>query len=243
MAVTKAKKSEILEELKENFKRANSISFTSNSWLTVAEMSELRKGLREVNASFTLAKKTLIKLAMKEIYNVELDYDLLPGQIAVVCSYDDAIAGMTKANDFIKAKADRKLGEIKITWSASYFEWQLQDKVATKEIASMPSRETLLGRLVGSMQAPLSSLARFFDAASKKLMEEGRDNLGSGEVKKVEAKTEAPKGEEVKAEETKQEVVAEEVKTEEVKEVVVEQTPVVEESNQEEVSEETKEEA
>jgi ribosomal protein L10 len=85
-------------------------------------MSELRKGLREVNASFTLAKKTLIKLAMKEIYNVELDYDLLPGQIAVVCSYDDAIAGMTKANDFIKAKADRKLGEIKITWSASYFE-------------------------------------------------------------------------------------------------------------------------
>jgi len=78
MAVTKAKKSEILEELKENFKNAKSISFTSNSGLSVAEMSELRKNLREVNASFTLAKKTLIKIAMKEVHNVELNYDLLP---------------------------------------------------------------------------------------------------------------------------------------------------------------------
>ncbi len=230
MAVTKAKKIEILEELKESFKRANSISFTSNSGLTVSEMSELRKSLREVNASFTLAKKTLIKLAMKEIHNVELNYDLLPWQIAVVCSYDDAIAGMTKANDFIKAKTDRKLGEIKITWTASYFEGQLQDKAATKEIASMPSRETLLGRLVGSMQAPLSSLARFFDAASKKLTEEGKDNLGSVEAKKVEKVEikEEVKIEE-KIEEVKQEVVAEETKTEEVKVEEVSETPVVSE--------------
>jgi len=241
MAVTKAKKSEILEELKENFKRANSISFTSNSGLTVAEMSELRKSLRTVSASFTLAKKTLIKLAMKEVHNVELNYDLLPGQVAVVCSYDDAIAGMTKANDFIKEKADRKLGEIKITWSASYFEGQVQDKVATKEIASMPSRETLLGRLVGSMQAPLSSLARFLDAASKKLTEEGKDTLSSVEVKKVE-KVEIK--EEVKIEEKTEEVVAEETPVAEV--VAQEEISVAsEEVVQEEIAtpEETKEEA
>ncbi len=251
MAVTKAQKSEILKELKENFKKANSISFTSNSGLTVAEMSELRKSLREVSASFTLAKKTLIKLAMKEVHNVELNYDLLPWQIAVICSYDDAIAGMTKTNDFIKAKADRKLGEIKITWSSSYFEGQVQDKVATKEIASMPSKETLLGRLVGSMQAPLSSLARFLDAASKKLTEEGKDTLGSVEVKKVEVKAETPKVEEVKVEEVKQEVVAEEIPavTEEAVEVTQVEAPVVAEEviavAQEEIStpEETKEEA
>jgi hypothetical protein len=160
---------------------------------------------------------------------------------------------MTKANDFIKSKADRKLGEIKITWSSSYFEGQVQDKVATKEIASMPSRETLLGRLVGSMQAPLSSLARFLDAASKKLTEEGKDTLGSVAVKKVEVKAETPKVEEVKVkvEEVKQEVVAEEIPavTEEAVEVAQVEAPVVTEEvaelAQEETStpEETKEEA
>jgi len=41
------------------------------------------------------------------------------------------------------------------------------DAAATKEIAGMPSRETLLGRMVGSLQSPLSSMARFLDALAK----------------------------------------------------------------------------
>jgi ribosomal protein L10 len=52
------------------------------------------------------------------------------------------------------------------------------DADATKKIASMPSRETLLGRLVGSMQSPLSGLARFFDAAAKELESTGVDTVG-----------------------------------------------------------------
>lgn len=213
MAVTKAKKSEILAELIENFKRAKSISFTSNSTLTVSEITALRKNLRAVNASFTLAKKTLIKIAMKEVYGADIADDLLPGQIAVVCSFDDAVAGMSKTNDFIKEKTDRKLGEVKITWAGSYFEWQVQNKAATKEIAAMPSRETLLSRLVGSMQAPLSSLARFLDAASKKVEETGKTKVG--ELKGAVA---APKVEEVKAEATPVvEAVAPETPAEEAK--------------------------
>jgi hypothetical protein len=51
----------------------------------------------------------------------------------------------------------------------------------------MPSRETLLGRLVGSMQSPIAGLARFFDAASKKLEAENMANLGSKPTPKKEA--------------------------------------------------------
>ena len=63
MAVSKTKKIDILENLKKSIKDAKSIAFTTNNWLSVEEITNLRKDLRTVNWSFTLVKKTLIKIA------------------------------------------------------------------------------------------------------------------------------------------------------------------------------------
>ena len=152
-----------------------------------------------------LAKKTLIRLAMKQVHGVDVTDEMLPGQIAIVCSNVDPVAGLGKVNEIMKEIALKKGGENKITWVASFFEGVLQGPVETKEIAGLPSRETLLGRLVGSMQSPIAGLARFFDAASKKLTTENMANLGSKptpkkEEPKVEAKVEEVKTEEVKVE-------------------------------------------
>jgi ribosomal protein L10 len=49
--------------------------------MTVQDFDNLRKELRTVNSSYTLAKKTLIKIAVKEVYNLDLDLELIPGQI------------------------------------------------------------------------------------------------------------------------------------------------------------------
>ena len=65
-----------------------------------------------------------------------------------------------------------------IFYQTDSLEGELQDEAATKAIAGMPSRETLLGRLVGSMQAPLAGLARWFDAAAKDLETQGKDSVG-----------------------------------------------------------------
>lgn len=224
MAVTKAQKVEILNNLKESIKNAKSVAFTTNTWLTVEEVTNLRKSLREVNSTYSLAKKTLIKIAFKEVYNVEIDDSILPGQIAVVCSNDDAVSALWKVNAFAKEFKDPK-----IVWAWSYFEWSIKDADETKIIAAIPSRETLLGRLVWSMQSPIAGLARFFDAAAKKLTEEGKDNLwSSAPAKKVEAKVETPK-EEVKVEETPVSTpeVKEEVATVEEAQTPSETTPEV----------------
>jgi len=183
MALTRTKKEEVLNNLKTILKSANSVGFTSNSALTVEEITNLRVSLREVDATFVLAKKTLIKIAFKDVYNVELDSSLLPNQIALVLSNDDAVAGLGKVNDFMKKGQP---GEEKMQWTGAYFEEEILDAAAAKEVAGMPSRETLLSRMVGSLMSPLSGMARFLDAAAKEVETQGKENLSQIEVKKEE---------------------------------------------------------
>jgi len=211
MAVTKQQKADILADLTEKFKNATSIGFAKTNTITVAEFGDLRTALREVDASYTIAKKTLIKIALKDALDIEVDLSDLPGQIGAVCSNEDAVAGLGKVNDLVK----KTKGE-KIDWAVMVFEGELKDNESTKAIAGMPSRETLLGRLVGSMQSPLSGLARFFDAASKELDTQGKETVGKleGEAKTEEdpAKEEAPKVEEKAPEGSSEEAPTEEKK-------------------------------
>ena len=203
MAVTKQQKADILADLTAKFKQAKSIGFAATNTLTVAEFGGLRNELRAVGANYTVAKKTLIKIALKDALDIEVNLDDLPGQIGAVCSNDDAVAGLGKVNDLVKSTKGEK-----VEWAVSIFEGELKDNESTKAIAGMDSRETLLGRLVGSMQSPLSGLARFFDAAAKEHETQGKETVGTleGEAKAPEApaaeekKEETAKVEEVKVE-------------------------------------------
>ncbi len=232
MAVSKQQKVEILNNLVAKFKEAKSIGFATTNTMTVDEFAELRKWLREVNATYTLAKKTLIKKALKEALDIDIDLSNLEGQIGCVCSNDDAVAWLGKVNDLVKETSGEK-----ITWACSIFEGELKDLEETKVVASMPSRETLLSRLVGSMKSPISGFARFLDAAAKELESQGKETVGqlewekteapkeeAKEEKKEEVKEEAPKAEDAPAKEEapkaeeKAETPAPEAKEEEKKE-------------------------
>lgn len=208
MAVSKQQKVEILAKLVEQVKNAQSIGFAKTNTVTVAEFDALRADLRNVGATYTLAKKTLIKKAVKEALNIDIEITDLPGQVGMVCSNEDAIAGLSKVNDFVKKHEKKE----KMLWVASIFEGVFQGETETKVIASMPSRETLLGRLVGSMKSPISALARFMDAAAKEVEVQGKTTVGELDGKKAESTpvveekkeeetaAEAPKAEEVVAE-------------------------------------------
>lgn len=208
MAVSRQQKEDIFAGLVERIKAAQSIGFSATSTMTVSEFSGLRKDLREVGATYTLAKKTLIKKAVKEALNIEIDLSTLEGQIGMVCSNEDAVAGLGKVNDLVK----KSKGE-KITWAACIFEGELKDLEETKVIAGMPSRETLLSRMVGSMMSPLSGMARLLDAVSKEVETQGKAKAGEleAEAPAVEAKEEAPVAEE-KTEEVVAETATEETK-------------------------------
>lgn len=215
MAVSKSKKVEILAELEKELKLASSVAFTSNTKLTVLDITNIRRELIKVDAKLMLAKKTLVKIAFKNVYNVELNDEVLPWQVAVLISKWDKIAWVSIVNKY--ANEFRKEEKIKFVWA--YFDGQVLDAAATGKIANLPSREVLLAKLLGSMMSPLSALARFFDWAKNEL--EAKNvakvwDLVSFVEKKEETKTEEAPVE--TKEEAKEEVVEakEEIKTEEV---------------------------
>ncbi len=202
MAVTKAKKSEQLAALESHLKEAKSIAFTSNQRITALEVSSLKKDLRAQNALFLIAKKTLIRIAFKNVYNQEIDLATLPGQVALVIGKGDAIAPLGVTNKYSKEWAK----EEKMVFVAGYMEGRMMDGPEIKKLATLPSREVLLAKLLGSMMSPLSGLARFFDAAKKDLesksLSKVGDLVGSAPVPaQSEAPVLAPK-EEAKIEET-----------------------------------------
>ena len=174
MAVTKAKKAEQLAVLEAHLKTATSVAFTSNTKVTVLEISALKKDLRAQNAIYLTAKKTLIRIAFKTVYGADVDLATLPGQVGLVISQGDALAPFSIANKY----ANDWKKEQKMTFVAGYMEGRLMDATETAKLATLPSREVLLAKLLGSMMSPLSGLARFFDAAGKDLTAKSLTKVG-----------------------------------------------------------------
>lgn len=215
MAITKQKKAEIMNDLVAKFKEAKSIWFATTNTVTVKEFARLRKSLREINASYTLAKKTIIKKALKEALDIDVDTNSLEWQIWIVCSNDDSIVWLSKVNIFMKEVNWPKWKLGKLVWSISIFEGELKTIEETKVLASLPTKETLLSRLVGSMKSPISALARFFDATKKELETKWINSvwdLKNATPKKEEtAKTEGTKVSEIPVWETPKEEIKIEV--------------------------------
>lgn len=150
MPITRQKKEEILAGLVKKFKEAQSIVFAQNKGLTVNQVQELKRKLREKNADMKVAKKTLMKIAAKEAgYNVEIPDEAMVGAIGAVFSNDDVAAGAKIVYDYAKKhKALSLLGGL------------LDGKIMTldeaKALATLPSKEELMAKLVYLLKSPIS---------------------------------------------------------------------------------------
>lgn len=169
MTVSRSRKSQQLAALEALLGEATSVGFVTTQKVTVEEVSNLKKELRASDAYFLVAKKTLMRIAFKNVYNADLDISTLPGQVALIIAKGDKVAGLGITNKYATAwKKDKK-----ITFVGAYFDGTLMDAENATKLATLPSREVLLAKLLGSMLSPLSGLARFFDGAKTKMEENG----------------------------------------------------------------------
>ena len=153
-------KKPVVEEISELLNGAATAVVVDYRGLTVAEDTELRKQLREAGVTYKVYKNTLIKRAAEGTDFASLDPNL-EGPTALAVSKTDATAPARILAEFAK-KAD------KLELKGGVVEGTYYDAAGIGVIASIPSRDVLLGRLLGSMQSPITNFARVLNQIAEK---------------------------------------------------------------------------
>ena len=164
MSVNKENKKQLVSELVSQLKDAKSIVFVDYRGLTVAQDTVMRRSFRNENVSYRVCKNTLFKLALKEIGVNDFDEKMFEGTTAVVFGNDE----VAPARLFCKSAKDFNKMEVKF----GIVDGKVMDKNAVEALAKVPSREVLIAMLLGTLQGPISALAR----ALKEIAEKKQEN-------------------------------------------------------------------
>lgn len=172
MAVSKAKKVETLAKLNDRFKRSKACVFVNFQGMTVDDTVKLRKSLVTSGIDYQVAKKTLMRLMAQEGNVGDFDADKLDGSIGIAFGYADEVS-LAKT---IKGHT-KQFQTLKIV--AGIIDGKMVEGSVINTLASLPGREELLAKLVGTMlsplrgfvgslQSPISGFVRVLKAYSEK---------------------------------------------------------------------------
>ena len=146
-------------EIKEKLEKATSVVLSQYQGLTVEEDTVLRKNLREAGVEYKVYKNTLVTIAAKEL-GLEGIVEYLEGPVAIAFGYEDVTVAARVLNDFAK---DHKKLELK----AGIVEGEVYDTDKIKQLATIPSKEVLIAKLLGSIKSPIASFARVINAIAE----------------------------------------------------------------------------
>jgi len=145
-------KQPVVSEIKELLEGAETAVVVDYRGITVAQDTDLRKKLREAGISYKVYKNTMIRFAAKGTAFEALD-PVLEGPTAIAVSKTDATAPARILAEFAKTAPALEI-------KGGVVEGIFCDAKAMEKISSIPSREILLGKLLGSIQSPITNFAR-----------------------------------------------------------------------------------
>ena len=156
-------KAPIVEEIKANLEGAKSVVLVDYLGLTVEQDTNLRRAAREAGLIYKVYKNTMVKRAIEGTEFADIAKDL-EGPTAVAISKEDATAPARVVANFAKTapKLEMKSGIVEGTY---------YDAEGIKAISQIPSRDELLSRLLGSLQSPITNLARVINQVAEQKAE------------------------------------------------------------------------
>ena len=138
-----------VKDIKEKFDKSKVVILTDYKGLTMSQMSKLRKKLRPIDAEYKVFKNTLISRAIKDKAYDGID-PLLTGSTAILFGYEDQVAPTKVLSEFIKENEKPGI-------KGGLLDGKVIDTKTITMLAKLPSREVLLGRVVGTMKAPITN--------------------------------------------------------------------------------------
>ena len=149
MPKSKQQKQEAVESLAKGLKNSKGVVFANFQGLTVAETEELRRECRKENVEVLAAKKTLVKRALDEAGFKDIDSGAFEGGVATFMGLGDEISPAKIVSKFAKAHDA-------VTLFGGILEGKFIDSKMVKSLSMLPSKQELLSKLVGSLNAPIS---------------------------------------------------------------------------------------
>ena len=148
MAKTKQQKQDTVQSLVGGIKQAKAVVFANFQGLKVSDSEDLRRKCRAEKITFLASKKSLLKKALTEI-GLDVDAEAFPGGVATVMGTEDDVSPARLIYNFAKTH------EVVKTFGG-ILEGKFIDAAKVKELAVLPSKQELLAKLVGTLNAPIS---------------------------------------------------------------------------------------
>jgi large subunit ribosomal protein L10 len=142
--LNRREKEQVVSDLQKQVEQVKAVVLTNYRGLKVGQMDQLRRRLREEKITYSVVKNTMMKLASKGSALEKL-HDYFEGPTAIAMSTGDPIPLARILSEFQKAQP---LLEIKAGW----IEGRVSSPEEVRALASMPSREVMFGRILGSIQ-------------------------------------------------------------------------------------------
>ncbi len=160
MAITKAKKTEVVEKLTGAFEKAKSLVFVNFKGLTVGNTTLMRSNLKKEGVAYSVAKKTLTERAL-ETQKYEGDKPSLDGELAIAWG-EDLVAPAREVYAFVKKFPEnlRILGGV--------FEGRYMSQAEIEGIATIPPTPVLRGMFVNIINSPIQRFAIALNEIAKK---------------------------------------------------------------------------
>lgn len=149
-------KQAIVEEIRAKLEKAQSAVVIDYMGLKVAEADAMRKRLRDANVDYTVYKNTLMSRAIQGTRFEQLE-EVLQGPSAFAFGYEDAIAPARVLNDIIREYK-------KMAFKGGVVEGHFFNEDGIRDVATLPTRDQLIAKFMGSIQSPVSKLVRTFQA-------------------------------------------------------------------------------
>lgn len=160
--LTKDQKKQIVEKISRKITGSKTVVLCDFKGLNVLKIRQLKGALKEKQAEFEVAKKTLISIALKDSGS-QIDARELAGQVAIVTGGEDEISSPKVLADFAKENKDLNI-------LAGLLEGSELSAEEVNNLAKLPTRQQLLGQLAGTINAPISGFVNVLAGNLRNLM-------------------------------------------------------------------------